>query len=147
VKSYEKEKIVFLDALSKGHSIAVAATESGVPRRTWYDVKDREPAFSEAWDYARAEYRERTLDEAESELKRRALDSEDRFSHTLLMFLLKRLDPEYRENFKREVKHTHEKVLEIEFSQEEFDEGIKILQEAKTRSKTEDRVSPALDPS
>ena len=140
MKSYDKEKIVFLDALNKGHTVADAAKATGVPRRTWYDVRDREPAFREAWDYARTEAREHLLGLAEAVLKTRALDPEDRYGHQLLMFLLKRLDPEYRENFKREVTHKHEKVLEIEFSEEDMDKAIQVLTEARKGKTPSDEI-------
>jgi hypothetical protein len=50
------------------------------------------------------------------------------------MFLLKKHKPEYRENFKREVKITHEKVEEFKFSQEEMDDAIQILQRSVEES-------------
>lgn len=133
MKDYSQEKIRFLSALGKGYTVAAAAKEADIGRRTVYDIRDREPAFRDEWDYAMKEYQENLLGEAEAELKFRAFDRQDNKSHIMLIFLMKKLDPTYKENYKNESKIIHETVHEVSFNQDELNEAIDILTAAKTR--------------
>ena len=142
----DKEKLQFLAALGEGKSVTDAAKEVGLGRRTFYDLRESDEAFAEAWDYAKTEYRERLLGEAEAMLRIRALDRDDKFSHILLIFLLKRLDPAYKESYKQEVKLTHEHVQEFTFSQAEIDEAMEILKMAKGTSSSDPSASESPSP-
>lgn len=135
-KDYSKEKIRVLGALSQGCTMTQAAKEAGIGRRTLYDLIDREAAFREEVEYAKESYKDDLLGEAERELRRRAFDPEDpeKKSHVLLIVLLKRLDPQYKENYKNETKIVHETVHEVSFSQDEMDAALKVLQNAGAKS-------------
>jgi len=113
----------FLAALFSGSSVTKACKVAGFGRTTAYDEKDRNPEFSRAWEEAIAAQGDELIDE----VRVRALDREDPKSHTLLMFLLKGLRPEFRDNYKTETKVVHEKALEITFSDEDIEETINIL--------------------
>lgn len=121
----------FLACLSLGLSVSKAATECGVPRRTLYYWRAENEAFSDAWEEAKAA----SVEDLEDHLRKRATDPNDKNSHILLMFLLKKLNPEYRENYKSPEKKAVSKVQEFEFSSEELDAAVTILEAAKTVSK------------
>jgi hypothetical protein len=131
LKNYEGERGRFLAELLRGESVARAAELAGIPRRTVYDLKDRMPSFAAEWDNAIAESKELLLGKYENELHARALDRDDKYSYLLLMFLIKKLDPAYRDNYKTEHKVVHETVKEYSFSRDDMDKAIEILQSAK----------------
>ena len=102
----------FLNSLSRGLSVSDAAALVGATRQAFYLLRQRDPAFSQAWDAALDEGSDRLEDEA----RRRAVDGIDcpifyrgevvgyvpRYSDTLLMFLLRARRPEkYRERPQR----------------------------------------------
>jgi hypothetical protein len=118
----------FLAALRLGHTVSSACTEAGFSRRWAYDERDRSVSFANAWDDAI----EAGTDDLEEEVRARALDRDDPRSYLLLMFLMKKRRPEFRDSFKQEMKVTHEQVQEISFSEKEIDEAVSILQSAKT---------------
>lgn len=120
-------KADFLSRLRAGRTVSEAAKATGTHRRTFYDWRDQDPEFRQAWEDAITE----SVEVLEAEVRRRALDKTDKSSHLLLMFLLKKHDPTYRENYKREVTVKHEKVQEFEFSQAEMDEAIDLLTKAR----------------
>ncbi len=126
-KESTAKKANFLASLTLGNSVKKAAAHAGINRRTAYDWRDQDGGFRGAWEDAISE----SVEHLEDEVRTRALDRNDRNSHILLMFLLKKHKPEYRENHKREVTVKHEKVQEFHFSQSDMDEAIKILQDAK----------------
>jgi transposase-like protein len=123
-------KATFLAELKAGNTVSKAAQACGVHRRTLYDWRDQDPEFRAAWEEAITA----SVEILEDEVRTRALDRTDKFSHLLLMFLLKKHRPEYRENYKREVTVKHETVHEIEFSREEMDEAINILTRQKKQA-------------
>lgn len=125
---YEAGMGKFLAALRGGNTVTQAATASGIPRRTLYDLRDRDAEFAEAWEDAQ----EAAVDVLESEVRKRALDPDYKWSHLMLMFMLKRFRPEYKENYKTEQKLTVEHVQEFDFSKKEMEEAISILQQAST---------------
>jgi len=117
----------FLTSLKLGNSITKSCEKAGISRRSVYYWKSEDDEFSEAWDDAVASSNE----ELEDELRSRALDRSDTKSHILLIFLLKKINPEYKENYKPETKKLREKTPEFEFSPEEVDAAIEILKSAK----------------
>lgn len=129
-KSNVAKKATFLAQLKMGSSVKTAALAAGIHRRTFYDWRDQDSEFRAAWDDAIKE----SVEILEDEVRRRALDPNDKQSYILLMFLLKKHDPSYRENYKREVTVKHEKVQEFEFSKEDMDSAIDILTRAKEQS-------------
>jgi hypothetical protein len=128
-KANVAKKARFLSALTKGLTVKDAAAYASISRRVAYDWRDQDAEFAKAWEEAIEE----SVEELEAEVRRRALDPKDTRSYLLLMFLLKKHKPEYRENYKREVTVKHETVHEIDFSQEDMDEAINILTQAKNR--------------
>lgn len=135
-KSNTACKAVFLARLENGDSVYKAAQAAGRNRRTFYDWRDQDPEFRLAWEDAI----KRSVEVLEDEVRARALDKTDKSSHLLLMFLLKKHDPSYRENYKREVTVKHEQVQEFDFSQEEMDSAIDILTRQKQKMQTSDEA-------
>ncbi len=136
-KSNLKSKTDFLLRLRHGHTVTEAVKGTGVSRRTFYDWRDQDAEFRELWDDAIKE----SVEELEKEVRRRALDPDDKQSYILLMFLLKKHDPTYRENYKREVNVTHTKVQEIDFSRAEMDQALDILTRERDKTKPESDAS------
>lgn len=123
------KKLTFLMNLAAGKSVKVAAEVAGIPRRTVYDWKDQDAEFSMAWEDAITG----SIEVLEDEVRERALDRQDKNSHILLMFLVKRHRPEYRENYKSELHLVRDTVKEFDFSREDMDEAIAILQNAASK--------------
>lgn len=119
----------FLACLSLGMSVSKACQAAGVPRSTVYYLRAESEAFMDAWDEAKAN----SVEELEDHLRKRATDVNDKSSHLLLMFLLKKLDPTYRENYKVETKRSVTAAKEFEFDPAEIDAAMSILQIAKAR--------------
>ena len=107
-----------------GKSVKAAAEAAGVGRRTFYDWRDMDEEFRAAWEDAITG----SIEVLEDEVRERALDRGDKNSHLLLMFLVKRHKPEYRENFKSEVHLVKDTVQEFDFSPAEAAEAIAILE-------------------
>jgi len=135
----ESERLDFLTALREGSSVKHAAAASGIPRRTVYYLRQEDPEFAAAWTHAKEEHFQSVLDEAETMLRTRALDPNDSRSYILLIFLLKRLDPKYKENYKEPEKDNTTSNRDIEISPEELAEATKIL--ATLKGEAED-LSP-----
>lgn len=123
------EKAKFLACLSLGLSVTQACKESGIPRRNAYYWRAEDIEFKDAWEEAQAA----SLETLEDHLRQRATDPSDKASHLLLMFLLKKLDPTYRENYKSETKKAVAESREFEFEPEELDAALTILNAAKAR--------------
>lgn len=134
----EAKQASFLSGLVLGMTVTEAAKYAGINRRTAYDWRDQSQAFANAWDDAITESVEISLFKYEEELRDRALNRNDKNSHLLLMFLIKKLNPEYRDNYKTETKVVHEKVQEISFSSQEIDTALGILTAAKSASRKQD---------
>jgi hypothetical protein len=110
----EKAQKAFLESLSKYGIIAAACEDAFIARSTAYDWRSNDPGFASAWDEAIVTAVER----AEKEAVRRAVygvmepvfNSDGLVGHrrkhsdTLLMFILKKNRPEYRDN----TQHRHE---------------------------------------
>jgi len=133
------KQIKFLSALSVGNSVTKAAKIADVPRRTLYYWKDESPDFAEAWEEALST----SVEELEDEVRARALDREDGKSHILLMFLLKKHRPEYRENYQQKKEVTIHHTKEFDFSEEDRRKAIEILNAAVGPEES----TPALDSS
>lgn len=106
-------KQVFLERLSKAPNISAAAKAAGYSRKHFYELRNNDPEFAEAWQDALNQ----ALDTAEGELYRRAvrgvvkkvyyqdkhIDTVREYSDTLLIFMLKAHKPEvYRETVRNE---------------------------------------------
>jgi len=116
---------LFLEALSKGTPVAVAAQAAGIAHRTVYEWRDADSDFRERWEEAYAA----GTDVLEQEARRRAFEGVDeeiyfhgqicgrakRYSDPLLMFLLKARDPKYKDRVATEISGslslTHEQWL------------------------------------
>ncbi len=119
-------KATFLANLLLGKSVKAAAEAAGVGRRTFYDWRDMDAEFRAAWEDALTG----SIEVLEDEVRERALDRLDKNSHILLMFLVKKHKPEYRENYKQELHLVKDTVKEFDFSSTEMEEAIAILQKA-----------------
>ena len=128
-------KATFLANLLVGKSVKAASEHAGVSRRTVYDWRDQDAEFARSWEEAIAG----SVEVLEDEVRERALDRQDKNSHILLMFLVKRHRPEYRENYKNELHIVKDSVKEFDFSSKEIEEAVAILQGAANR---EDKPSP-----
>ena len=122
----EEKKFKFLTALRECKSVTEAAKIADINRRTLYDIRDRDIEFRNVWIAAIEEGADRIQDE----VRARALDKSDPKSATLLIFLLKGLRPQFKENF-RDKPIQIEHVKEWKFNEKEMDEALKILQNAK----------------
>ena len=86
----------FLDALRDGRSIAAAARNAGLGRRTAYDWRDRDAQFAARWDEA--------FDEGTDRLEDLALSGAEQGSERLLLALLKARRPDRYQRV--QVEHT-----------------------------------------
>lgn len=133
------EKAKFLACLYQGQSVAKACQTSGVKRRTVYYWREEDQEFAAAWDEAQAV----AVEGLEDEARKRALDASDGKSATLLMFLLKKANPEYRDNYKPEVAVTKDSVREFSFSEQEVETALKILKGVAPPEDTAKNLPPA----
>lgn len=117
------QKSKFLACLSIGLSVTEACKQAGVPRRTVYYWRKEDVSFADAWEDSVSS----SIEVLEDHLRKRATDPDDKNSHILLMFLLKKLDPSYRENYKSPEKKAVTKAQEFDFSQDEIDAAQAIL--------------------
>lgn len=113
--------------LANGKTISAACEAMGVPRRTVYAFSAEHPEFKAAMSDAKEASADILLDEARS----RALDREDPKSATMLIFLIKGLRPEYKENYKPEVNVRVERSKTLDFDAGEIAEAMAILEKAK----------------
>jgi hypothetical protein len=89
-------RATFLKTLAKTPSVTMAAKAAGIPRRTAYDHREKDPQFAQAWDDALNQ----SLDVLEHEVYQRALKDDAQ----LAMFLLKAHRPAiYRERIEAAV--------------------------------------------
>jgi hypothetical protein len=87
----------FLRSLAAGNTARKAAADTGRNLSTFYRYREREARFRDAW----LEAEKQGTQALEQVAISRAKDQSD----TLLMFLLKRRDPAYRDSHKVEVNH------------------------------------------
>jgi hypothetical protein len=77
----KRRKGLFLAKLEATGSVTKASVAGECARRTWYDVRDRDLEFAEAWDEAEARF----MDQCEQEAIKRAVigvDEEKPYLHT-----------------------------------------------------------------
>jgi len=109
-----QKKEALLTALAESGNVSEACNQAGVPRRTAYHWRSKEPGFAEAWAKAAAIGVEALEDEARRRAFRgweepvfyqgNATGAVRRFSDVLLIFLLKGAKPEkYRDNVTADV--------------------------------------------
>lgn len=65
----KRRRGLFLDKLTSTGSVTKAAVAGEIGRRSWYDLRERDPAFGEVWDEAEMVF----MDQVESEGIRRAV--------------------------------------------------------------------------
>lgn len=126
----DTERMKFLAALQLGNSVKAACESAGCSRRSVYYWRKEDPAFDEAWKDAM----DASVETLEDEVRARALNRDDPKAAILLMFLLKKHRPEYRENYKTETKLHVSSVKEFDFSPQEINEAAAILAAAKAGS-------------
>lgn len=76
----KRRRALFIDKLKATGSVTKAAVAGEIGRRSWYDLRDRDPAFKEEWDEAEMTF----MDQIESEGVRRAvvgIDEELPYTH------------------------------------------------------------------
>lgn len=135
-----QQRADFIASLSLGNTVTQAAKDAGISRRAAYYLKDEDPEFAGSWDNAV----EAGADRFEQEVMERALDRKDQKSHILLIFHMKKLRPEYKENYKKEVTIKHDRVNEFSFTKEEYAEAISILKAAQAKE-TQNTSDTSLD--
>lgn len=113
---------VFLEALAEFGTIRSACDAADVSRRVYYDWIARYPDFKQAAEDAM----ERNTDELEEVAQDRAKDKSD----LLLMFLLKKRRPEYRDNYQAPVGKPEEEEQQ-EVSRVEVEKKLKVLAERR----------------
>jgi hypothetical protein len=131
----KKRRETFLSAISSGATVQEACQAAGFSKQFAYAEAKRNPEFNEAWESANDDKKEIF----EKELARRALGYErpltfkglrtgqsvTEHSDLLLMFLLKKLDPSYRDQNKVELNVQGDRLGEladaISGKAEEFD--------------------------
>jgi len=89
----------FLELYSENGSLKDSAQGAGIANSTPWFWEQSDEGFKTAYQKAKAIYKEKLLDELESELKKRSLDAKERGSIIALIFALKAEAPEkYRDN-------------------------------------------------
>jgi hypothetical protein len=108
----------FLKALAHEGVVTYACEQAKISRRQAYRVKNEDPQFAQEW----AEAIDEAADTLESEVRRRAFAGSD----LLLMFLLKKMRPEFREKVtisSRELDRAiEEELANLKGAKEESDE-------------------------
>lgn len=130
----------FLELYGKIGIIAVAARGAGIHRKTVYDTRKKYPSFAEEMD----QMKEDAADALEAEALRRARDGSD----TLLIFLLKKMRPEFRDHY--HVQHAGEiKSPPVRIDVEAFAHDLEARRhaEALTRRLAENRLIESGEPS
>jgi len=122
----DMQRLDFLTALAQGTNVTEACKIAQVPRRLVYYWREEDPEFRAAWKHAQEEWSEVLKSLAEENLKQRALDPDAKGGHLLLMFLLKKLDHSYRDNYKQEIT-VNNPGREFEFSKEDQEKAHQIL--------------------
>jgi hypothetical protein len=104
----DEAKKLFLELFPDTFTVAETAKRTGICRRTLYLWLETDPEFVKSFEDAK----KTAIETLEREARRRAYEGVDKpvfqggkevgkvreYSDTLLMFILKKLDPSYREN-------------------------------------------------
>ena len=64
----------FLQKLRETGRVTTSAEHAQIARSAWYDRREKDPEFAQAWDDANAGY----IDDGEAEAMRRAIEGDDR---------------------------------------------------------------------
>jgi hypothetical protein len=113
----------FLAALAETCNVGRACKAVDISRVTAYEWRDKDPAFAEAWDKAKAI----GVTALEDEAARRAHDgvatpvfhngfecgTVQKYSDTLMIFLLKAHDPKYRDQQRIDLGNADDKPFEV----------------------------------
>ncbi len=100
VEKWQRDK--FLNGLENGLTVEDSAKGAGYCGQTMYRVRWKDPVFAEQWAEASQRGNKVTVDQ----LKEIAVERARGKSDTLLIFMLKSLDPAtYSERYKHEHKH------------------------------------------
>lgn len=104
-----KKVDAFFDAMAQGLSVSSACKASGLARRTAYRMRQQDEEFSLRW----ADAHEDGNDAFQDEARRRAMegvlqaDGVRKYSDNLLMFVMKKRMPEYRDTVQVNSTVTH----------------------------------------
>lgn len=72
-KITKRRRGLFLEKLEATGSVTKAAVAGEMARRTWYDLRERDPEFADQWEEADARF----MDQVEQEAIKRAVIGED----------------------------------------------------------------------
>jgi hypothetical protein len=139
----KKKQAELLAMFAVGWAVANACKALNISKQTVYGLRERDPAFALAWDEAK----EIGKNELELECRRRATGWTEtrigangepyevyRYSDNLLMFMLKKLDPTYRENMTLNVTEQRHIILELfQVEQDEKTGRLMLLDEDAPR--------------
>ena len=117
----EEKKRIFIKTLAETAKVAVAVEAGGLSHVSFYTFREKDPVFAKLWDEAVDVGCDKLVDEA----TRRAHDGVlepvfykgevvgeiRKYSDNLLMFLIKKIRPEYRDNSKQ----THDGNVDVTF--------------------------------
>ena len=131
-----KKKASFCEALAMGVTVATAAGAVGMSRSSAYQQRENDEAFGQGWSEALEEGKERL----EAECRRRAMGWNEtrydkdgnayevyRYSDNLLMFMLKKLDPSYRERVDVNVSKTRRIIVDLLQVEKDEETGRLVL--------------------
>ena len=109
----------------------------GIPRRTFYAFRKEHPEFESAIEEAK----EASVDDLLSEARSRALDRSDPKSVSFLIFLIKGALPHYKESYKPVETAKGKDSKTVDFSTEDIEEAMKILDQVKNESPSPEEPS------
>ena len=132
-----KRQMEFLALLSVGWAIKHAAEKVGVTKQAVYDLRKSDPAFAAAWEEAK----ENGMHRLEEEASRRAMGWADtwtdkdgvehtafKYSDTLMIFLLKSMDPrKYRESMDININERRHILIDLVQVEKDEDTGRLML--------------------
>ena len=95
----EEQKNIAIKEYAVCGTMTKAAGKAGVSRQTLYEEEKRDKKFKQAMLNAKKEY----IDSLEDVLDARIRSANDKASAILLMFKLKKENPEYRDKFEHKV--------------------------------------------
>lgn len=162
----EERKAAFIELLAATGNVSESSRRSGLERRTAYNWRKADEEFRKAWDEAEQLGVDSLIDEGHRRAKRgvkkpvfwkgEIVGYHREYSDTLLMFLVKRHRPEYRDSSKLEhggtinqqhsghVEHTLTLAEQIAKYEESIDEAARL--EAKEGHTSQDGPGEPLDP-
>lgn len=132
-----KRQAEFLSLITVGWAVLHAATRVGIIKQTAYELRNRDPAFAEAWAAAKEDGQHRLEEEA----NRRAMgwievhtdkSGEEyesyKCSDTLMIFLLKSMDPrKYRDQLDVTLNEKRHIILDLMLVEKDENTGRLML--------------------